>query len=336
MKIKSYFLQTVYGLLSLGPFLAGTSLAEPGELSLSKLKVALKANKNPEKMLDEKEKLAAYLSEKLNREVEVIVPTTSAIILEGFANGTIDLGYLSSTDAAKNADAATASILLIHLKNGKPHYDSVWLSLKEKDYDSIEDLKGKPVAFASPTSTSGFLIPTRDLHERKLIGAGVGGLEDFFSKTIYGTGYVSAVEKVLSGEAEAAAVSDYVFLGGNKYLNEDQKAKLKIVQKQGPVPSHTICYRKSLSDSDRAILKSTLLAMNDGDPVLRDKVFNGKLVEVDEEEHLKVTREALAIAEDLEKFRKKNSWNQNLIIILVLLGIALIFFMRRATAKVKS
>tara|TARA_B100001123_G_C15317980_1_gene1026883 strand:- start:2265 stop:3272 length:1008 start_codon:yes stop_codon:yes gene_type:complete len=335
MKIKSYFLQTACGLLSLGPFLAGTSLAEPGELSLPKLKLALKANKNPEKMLEEKEKLATYLKEKLNREVEVIVPTSSAIILEGFANGTIDLGYLSSTDAAKNAEADTASILLIHLKNGKPHYDSVWLSLKEKDYDSIEDLKGKPVAFASPTSTSGFLIPVRDLHEKKLIGVDIGGLEDFFSKTIFGTGYVTAVEKVLSGEAEAAAVSDYVFLG-EKYLDEGQKAKLKIVQKQGPVPSHTICYRKSLSDSDRDILKATLLAMNDGDPVLRDKVFNGKLVEVDEEEHLKVTREALAIAEDLEKFRKKNSWPQNLIIILVLLGIALIFFMRRATAKVKS
>ena len=48
-------------------------------------------------------------------------------------------------------------------------------------------------------------------------------LTDFFSLTLYGTGYVSAVEKVLSGEVEAAAVSDYVYRGDNKYLDDTQK-----------------------------------------------------------------------------------------------------------------
>ena len=125
-------------------------------------------------------------------------------------------------------------------------------------------------------------------------------LTDYFSQTIYGTGYVSAVEKVLSGEVEAAAVSDYVYKGDNKYLSDEQKAKLRIVQEQGPVPSHTICYRLSLSDADKAIIRNTLLAMNEDNPELRDKVFNGELVKVDPDEHLKVTREALKVQESLK------------------------------------
>ena len=270
-----------------------------GGLSLKQLVIALKANKNPEKMLAEKESLEKYLSEKLARQVKVIIPTSSAAIVESFKNGTLDIGYLSSTDAARNLDDAAASILLIHLKNGNPHYNSIWLSLKNKDYDSIEDLKDKPVAFASHSSTSGFLIPTWDLSKRGLVGP-QKALTDYFAQTIYGTGYVSAVEKVLNGEVEAAAVSDYVYKGDNKYLSDEQKAKLKIVQEQGPVPSHTICYRLSLSAADRDLIRQTLLGMNEDNPELRDKVFNGELVAVNPEEHLKITREALEVQKTLK------------------------------------
>ena len=124
-------------------------------------------------------------------------------------------------------------------------------------------------------------------------------LTDYFSQTVYGTGYVSAVEKVLSGEVEAAAVSDYVFKGDNKYLSDAQKAKLKIVQEQGPVPAHTLCIRGSISPNDRDFLQKALLEMNEENPELRDRIFNGELVVVQEDEHLRVTREALEVQKTL-------------------------------------
>ena len=269
-----------------------------GELTLQKLIIALKANKNPEKMLAEKRDLEDYLSEKLNRTVEVIIPTDSAIVVESFRNGTLDLGYLSSTDASRNLDQKTASILLVHLKNGKTSYNSVWLMRKGKPYQSITDLKDKPVAFASRSSTSGFLIPTWDLAQKGLVGPD-SSLTDYFSQTIYGTGYVSAVEKVLSGEVEAAAVSDYVFEGNNKYLSNEQKSKLQILQKQGPVPAHTLCIRGSISENDQKFLQQALLEMNMENPELRDRIFNGELVVVDQDTHLQVTREALEIQKTL-------------------------------------
>jgi phosphonate transport system substrate-binding protein len=273
---------------------------KPGELSLKKLIIALKANKNPEEMLAEKHDLEKFLSAKLKRAVEVIIPTDSATVVESFRNGTLDLGYLSSTDAARNLDQKTASILLVHLKNGKPHYNSVWLSLKDKPYESITELKGKPVAFASRSSTSGFLIPTWDLSQKGIVGSD-SSLTDYFSQTIYGTGYVSAVEKVLSREVEAAAVSDYVFKGDNKYLSDAQKSKLKIIQEQGPVPAHTLCVRGTLSENDKKFLQQSFLEINQENPELRDRIFNGELVLVEENEHLRVTREALAVQKTLKQ-----------------------------------
>jgi ABC-type phosphate/phosphonate transport system substrate-binding protein len=125
-------------------------------------------------------------------------------------------------------------------------------------------------------------------------------LTDYFSQTIYGTGYVSAVEKVLSGEVEAAAVSDYVFKGDNKYLSDAQKSKLKIVQEQGPVPAHTLCVRGTLSENDKTFLQKAFLEMNQENPELRDRIFNGDLVLVEENEHLRITREALAVQKSLK------------------------------------
>jgi len=73
-------------------------------LSLKKVVIALKANKNPEKMLAEKEAFETYLSAQLSRPVEVLIPTDSSVVVESFRNGTLDLGYLSSTDAARNLE----------------------------------------------------------------------------------------------------------------------------------------------------------------------------------------------------------------------------------------
>ena len=297
LQFTLFFIFLTLGLVSC------SSPEQPGSekgLSLQKLVIALKANKNPEKMLSEKEALEKHLSAKLNRAVEVLIPSDSSVVVESFRNGTLDLGYLSSTDAARNLDQNTASILLIHLKNGKPHYQSVWLSLKEKSYQSISELAGKPVAFASRSSTSGYLIPVWDLAKKGHIGPD-RSLTDFFSEVLYGTGYVSAVEKVLSGEVEVAAVSDYVFNGDNKYLSDKQKSRLRIVQQQGPVPSHTLCIRSSISREDAAIIEAALLDMNRESPALRDQVFNGELVKVEPNEHLRVTREAIEVQKILKQ-----------------------------------
>ena len=308
-KIHSYYLSIAsLAFLAIGVILGGCSSdIEPqitpetkaGELSLQKLIIALKANKDPEKMLAEKYDLEKFLSQKLERPVEVIIPTDSATVVESFRNGTLDLGYLSSTDAARSIDQDAASVLLVHLKNGKPHYQSIWLSLKDKSYQSITDLKQQPVAFAKRSSTSGFLIPVWDMAQKGLVGPD-SSLTDYFSQTIYGTGYESAVRKVLGGEVEAAAVSDYVFKGGNEYLSNDEKAKLKIIQEQGPVPAHTLCVRASLSENDRKFLEKTFLEMNEENPELRDRIFNGELVVVDQDEHLRVTREAFEVEKTLK------------------------------------
>jgi phosphonate transport system substrate-binding protein len=193
----------------------------------------------------------------------------------------------------------TATLLLAgEFAGGKTSYRSYWLTLRDKPYTAIDQLRGKPVAFASRTSTSGFLIPLLDLHQRGLVGDDAA-LEPFFGRgnVLFGVGYVSAVERVLSGDAEAAAVSDYVF-DQDKHLSAEQRARLRVLQSQGPVPSHVLAVRASLPPADRDALRTALLALNEAPhTTLRDRVFTTTLVPVSADEHLRPLAAALPLAE---------------------------------------
>ena len=246
--------------------------------------VALKPDKDPDKMFAERTALAEALGAAIGRPVKVIIPLSSAVIVEGLSNGSIDLGYLSATDMVNARKTNAADVLLVGEIDGERHYESLWIALADKPYKSIADLRGKPIAFASRTSTSGYLIPLLDLKNAGLISTKP---EDLFGQgnVWYGTGYMSAVERVLAGEAEAAAVSDYVF-EKDKHLTPEQKARLKVVDSQGPVPTHVLAISKRLSPGARQQLLEAVQNFSEKNPTLRDAVFTSRLVECDADTHL--------------------------------------------------
>ena len=272
------------------------NLVADSPISLSKVVVALKPDKDPDAMIAERAQLSQYLSKQLGKPVEVIVPLSSAVILEGLGNGTIDLAYLAATDMLNAMKEQTATVLLAGEIDGKTSYQSYWVTLKEKPYQSVDDLKGKSIAFSSKTSTSGYVIPLWDLRQKNLISDS-GKAEEFFGagNVWFGSGYVSAVERVLNGDAEAAAVSYYV-LDKDKHLTAEQRQKLRRLAEQGPVPTHVVAIRSQISDADRAALRNALLSMDKENPELRDRVFTSRLVEVDPAAHLGALEESIALA----------------------------------------
>jgi phosphonate transport system substrate-binding protein len=291
MKLSTNLMLAVLAAIGMLPQMLAAS-----PITLSKVVVALKPDKDPDAMIAERTQLAEYLSKELGKPVEVIVPLSSAVILEGLSNGTIDLAYLAATDMLIALNEQTATLLLAGEIDGKTSYKSYWVTLKEKPYQSVLDLKAKPIAFSSKTSTSGYVIPLWDLRQKNLISDS-GKAEEFFGagNVWFGSGYVSAVERVLNGDAEAAAVSYYV-LDKDKHLTAEQRQKLRRLADQGPVPTHVIAIRSQISDADRSALRDALLAMDKGNPELRDRVFTSRLVEVDPATHLGSLRESLALA----------------------------------------
>jgi phosphonate transport system substrate-binding protein len=262
--------------------------------------VALKPDKDPDAMLAERQNLATLLAAELGHPVQVIVPLSGAVIVEGLANGTIDVAYISATDMLNARRSGAGSLLLAGEIDGKTWYRSYWIALKDKPYQSVEDLRGVPVAFSSRTSTSGYVIPLYDLRQRNLI-SDRGSAEEFFGpgNVWFGSGYVSAVERVLRQEAAAAAVSYYV-LDEDKHLTAEQRSQVKKVAEQGPVPTHVLAAGRRLSNVDRDRLRDAFLALNRSEhDALRQQAFVSRLVVVDETEHLRPLVDALALAQQV-------------------------------------
>ena len=279
-------------------------------LSIESLNIALKPNKNVQAQRLDEQSLGNALNKILGIPVNISTPSNKTIIEAGLANNTIDVGYVSSSDAISFADNDVAEVLVagqhesVDPEGNKykgPYYFSVWLSLKDRPYKSIADLKGKKIAFSSRTSTSGYLVPCWDLIKKGIIPEG-SSLQDFFGKKniFYGTGYVSAVEQVLEGKAEAAAVSYYVF-EKDKHLELVQREKLKVVQRQGPVASHTFCARRSLTLNDRKVIQNALLQIVKDKPELSQSLFGGTLTSVNSKEHIKAPREAKLMVSTLRE-----------------------------------
>jgi len=270
--------------------------ANSGSPAIKELVVALKPDKNPDALLKERASLESFLGKELNTTVKVIVPLSGAVILEGLTNGTIDLAYLASVEMLNARERGVADVLAGVEIDGITSYESYWVALKDKPYNGIADLRGKPIAFASKTSTSGFLIPHAALIKKDLLKPKEAP-ETFFGpgNVWYGTGYVSAIERVLQGSAEAAATSDYVMLK-DKHLTPEQKAKLKVIDRQGPVPTHVLAVRTALSDAQRQRIAAAVIKLNQPEnEALRDQVFTSRLVTVDAAKHLETTAEALRL-----------------------------------------
>ena len=79
------------------------------------------------------------------------------------------------------------------------------------------------------------------------------------------------------------------------YLTDAQKQNLNCSNKFRS--AH--CIRGSISKNDKEFLQKAFIEMNQENPELRDRIFNGELVIVDPDSHLRVTREAIEVQKTL-------------------------------------
>ncbi|MCS7064230.1 MAG: PhnD/SsuA/transferrin family substrate-binding protein [Methylacidiphilales bacterium] len=270
-----------------GCFRGGEGEREGGAVD-KRWRIALKADKNPESMFEVRQGLEVALRQIAGREVEVVVPTAGGVVFEGLRNGSLDAAYVSALEYLQGSREGGVVAELGQEVKGRMFYESVWVVRADASYRSVDELRGKPVCFASRTSTSGYLVPLANLVQTGRLRYG-GKAEEFFGvgNVYFGTGYVSAIERLLNGQVEAAAVSDYV-MEGDKHLTKEQKEKLRILARQGPVPTHLIVMRAGLAEEERAALRAALMRLNEVEWVaLRDRAFAGALVAVDGEEHVR-------------------------------------------------
>jgi phosphonate transport system substrate-binding protein len=241
-----------------------------------------------------------FLSKELKQPVEAVFGDETAAV-EALRANRADIAFLSSRSALKAQELANANLYLAEVRanySGGHTYKSIFVVPKDSPLKSgqttetLNQLKGKKISFTSPTSGSGFIFPVAELVQTKLV-PNRDRLNTFFGQVTYGGSYDKALQAVLRGQADVAAVSEYTL--GAPYITAAEASNLRVLYSISGVPAHGIVMDDDVSASDRNRVIAAMMKLNEpANNKLFSALYNStKLVKVDGTSHLKPTRVAL-------------------------------------------
>jgi phosphonate transport system substrate-binding protein len=245
--------------------------------------------------------VAAFLSKDSGIPVKAVIgDDTSAV--EALRANRADVAFLSSRPALKAEQLANARLYLAEVRDnysGRFTYNSIFVVRNNSPLKSsnnakttLEQLRGKKMAFTSPTSGSGFIFPVSELVKQGLV-PNRDRLDGFFGQVSYGGNYSKALQAVVRGQAEVAAVSEYALF--SPYITPEEKNQLRVLYRIPGVPAHGIAIDDDVDPRVREKLISSLLKLNQSqnNQLLRNLYNSTELVRVDHSRHLAPIRQAL-------------------------------------------
>ncbi len=205
--------------------------------------------------------LADYLAQRLGRPVELVQGKTYAETNDMVKSGEVALALVCTNPYLEGRDDFGMELLVAPQINGEAAYYSFLIVQSGSEARSLADLRGQSFAFTDPLSNSGRLVP---VYQLALMGETP---DSFFSRTTFTYAHDSSVRAVASGVVAAAAVDSIVFTYMRR-AEPDVTAKVKVIEQWGPYGISPIVVNPRLDPGLKAVLRSTLLAM-DEDPVGR-------------------------------------------------------------------
>lgn len=266
---------------------------------------AFQPQKDPASIRKAADDVASYLSSRLNREVQVLVPLAYAATVQALVSNRADVAWLSSLPFLLARRDGGARMLLAEVRTdtrgkARTDYDSVFVVPADSPLKTFADLKRtakqQRMIFTSNTSTSGFVFPYDRLIREGVLKRAQPP-EQAFKSVAYGGGYTQALEQVLAGRGDVCAVSDYTVEGPKRttYLPEDKQKQLRILARTPGVPTHCVAVASGVSVAEGKAIQQALLDLTKTNPALLSDVYGATgLKIVSEAQHTKATVDAIA------------------------------------------
>lgn len=288
-----------YALLA-GALSVGVARAEdPTELVF-----VFQKQKDPAKVQADADKLAERLSAAVGLPVRAVVPGDYSASVQALVGKKADFAYVSALPFLLARRDGGATLLLAEARRDgrgqtRTDYSSIFVVPKDSPLQSVDEMfkqtKDLRIAFTSPTSTSGYIMPYYRLVKEGVLQKRQDP-KSVFRSVAFGGSYTQALEQVLAGRADVACVSDYVLEGPkvDTYLKADQRDKLRVLGRTDGVPTHLVCARAGLSDELKAKMKAALLKISADEPALLADVYGASAFkEVDETKHVQQAIDAI-------------------------------------------
>lgn len=229
--------------------------------------IAYAPNESTEQSSDARNGLAADLGEALGMEVKEIQASDYNAIIEALRTGNADMAYMGPLSVALAVERADAEPIVMKAPGGDKSqavYHSVLIARADNDeINSIEDIKGKTMAFVDPDSTSGNLVPTSEiikafpsenLDTDKLHTNG-----DFFEAVSFSGKHQAGLQAVIKGDVDVAPISDQI-LASEIANGNAAEGDVKIIHSSAAIPAEAMVVGTSVDDELQAKLVEFLTA----------------------------------------------------------------------------
>jgi len=197
-----------------------------------------------------------YIGEKLDRPTILIQRRSYNEVSNLMMNGGADIALLPT--GAYITFGANGGIegIATQERFGSPYYYGYIVAKDESRFTSIDDLKGKDIAFFDPSSYSGYIFVKEEL------GRLGEDIDSFFGRHIYTYSHEGSMNAVLNNIVDAAAVNSLVF-ETMKNENPEQSDSLKIIGKSMPLGTGPVVISSNLPEEDKEIIKESFLTMHE-------------------------------------------------------------------------
>lgn len=170
-----------------------------------------------------------YLEAKLGVDVEIFTAGNYDGVVQALAAGQIEFAFLGSSAYAAAwtaSEGKVAPLLTSQDQDGSTGYYSIVAVRCDSGYKTIDDLKGKVLAFADPDSTSGYAVPNYNLVQQ--------GYEPttFFSAIPFSGSHEAGVQGVVNKQFDAAAT----------YINNEESGIPQRMVEKGMIPAGEVCW----------------------------------------------------------------------------------------------
>ncbi len=261
------------------------SVMGAGAAPPSRLVIAVQPTATPEQLSAQAAELEQFLEARLGQGVELKFPTSHAGVIEALRFGHAQAAFMSAWPAALAVEQAESEVALAEVRevliDGKkveaPSYYSYWIVLKESPYTTLAELRGKRMAFSGPLSTSGYVAPVARLVELGLLPLGQAQADPkaFFNEVLFAGGYAQAWAALKAGQVDVSVIAGDV----PETLYHEVLSATRVLEQQGPIPSHAVVIRKDLPQPLRGQLLDALQQLGEPQhrPLMR-KFISGTFI----------------------------------------------------------
>lgn len=242
--------QPVIQLASLHP------LPAPPASEIIPLRISVAAVISPRGTVESYQPLLDYLSEALERPVELVQRRTYEETNDLVESGEVDLAFVCTSAYVTGHDNFDMRLLVAPEVNGATTYHSLLIVPIDSPAQTMADLQGKVFAFTDPISNSGRVYPTYLVQQLGFTP------ETFFARTFFTYNHDDAIRAVADQLADGAAVDSLVYeyaLERDPILSE----RIRIIHRSPAFGIPPVVVSPNIRPQTQALLQETLLGMSE-------------------------------------------------------------------------